>query len=278
MVVNRISVHITTKDRSSELFGLLCSLENQTFKEWDLVILDDASGTPINTNFKYLHDLFARLKLAGHGVYLHMNGLSFGVCKARQKLVDDDVFKDNAYILRLDDDQHLAVDYVERLVKVMEAYPDAGIVSGVTPLLSGPDNRRKLDHILPVVNHIKLNEQGDLVEYADDCGTLYSEGRVLPAHNFRSSALMKREMFDKGLCYEKGLSLTGFREEFFLSIRAMLMGYKCYVDTGAVAWHAHALSGGCRSNDYAQRVEMDEFAMRRWVKQNFKQIKEVLGI
>lgn len=273
----RITVHVTSKDRSSELALMLHSLLYQTYKEFDIMILDDAWGTPIMGNFKFLHDVINRLKIRGHGIGLLRNDVSYGVCKARQRLVDEDIFKDNPYMLRLDDDQVLEPDYMERLVKAMKQFPNAGIVSGVTPLLSGPDFKRSSMHFSfnrGIVNRMEVNDMGDVVSYADDCGMLYDDGGVLPAHNFRSSALMKREMFDKGLCYEKGLSMTGFREECFLSLRALLMGYKCYVDLQAIAWHAPALSGGCRASDYVQRVQLDDRNMREWVRENKDRLKE----
>ncbi len=272
--MKRVTIQVTSKDRSSELCALLHSLRRQTYKAWDIFILDDCYGTPIGNSFKFIHDIIGRLKIEGHGVHLVRNGTSYGVCAARQKLINDDPWKDNPYILRLDDDQVLEDDYLERLVNVMEEKTDAGFVSGVTPNLSGPDFRRSVESVKPVINRVKLNEQGDITTYTDDCGVLYGASIVLPAHNFRSSALMKREMFDKGLAYEKGLTLTGFREEAFLSLRGLLMGYKCYVDTGAIAWHAPAQSGGCRAQDYAQRVQADEFAFRRWVKNNAQALRE----
>lgn len=272
----RVTIHITSKDRSSEIALVLHSLLHQTYKAFDIIILDNMYGTPIAGNFKFIHDVIGRLKIRGHGVGLLRDNVSYGVCKARQRLIDEDMFSDNPFILRCDDDQILDPSYIERLMKVMNDHPDAGLVSGVTPNLSGPDFVKKAEFENNIINEVRLDAEGNIVHYADDCGILYDKSVVLRAHNFRSSALMKREMFTKGLSYRKGLTMTGFREEFFLSIEAALLGYKCYVDTGAVAWHAHALSGGCRANDYAQRVQLDERNMREWVKTNHVKIKEAL--
>ena len=272
----RVTIHITSKDRSSEICACLHSLRKQTYQAFDIVLLDDAYGTPLASNFKFIHDVLGRLKLEGHGVEILRNNVSFGVCKARQRLIDEDPWKENPYILRIDDDCILEPDYIERLVQVMEDFPQAGIVSGVTPLLSGPDMIRKIEEVKPVMNKVALNETGDITYYADDCGMLYDTDEVLPAHNFRSNALIKRELFNKGLSYEHGLSNTGFREEFFLSIRALMMGYKIFIGTFAIAWHFPANSGGCRAPDYAQRVQMDQERMLRWVKENHQKIKEAL--
>ena len=267
----RVSVHITSKDRSSELAILLHSLLNQTYKAFDICLLDDAFGTPIASNFKFIHDILNRLKLRGHGVQLIRNNISLGVCRARQQLVDEDIWKENPYILRLDDDQILEPDYIQRLVTVIEKNPKCGIASGVTPLFSGPDFRRDINNVVPIVNKIELDSNGSISLYNDDCGFLYDGNVVLPADQFRSSALIRRELFDKGLTYPKGLSNTGFREEAYLSLRTILLGWRLYIDLGAIAWHAPAMSGGCRSGDYAARVQIDQNSFERYLKYQFKE-------
>ena len=272
----RVSVHVATKDRASELACLLNSLARQTHKEFDVVILDDCYGTALNGAFKFVHDIIGRLRQQGHGVIIYRNEASYGVCKARQSLIELDPWRENPAILRLDDDQVLEPDYISRLVSILEVFPDCGIATGVTPNLAGPDYHRNIPG--SVMNRIQFDKEGNIKSYADDCGILYDEDRILPAHQFRSSALMRREMFERGLEYEKGLSLTGFREEFFLSIRAALMGYKCYVDTGAIAWHAPAQSGGCRAPDYEARVRSDEARMHAWVKKHHEAIAKALNI
>jgi len=219
--MSRVSVHITSKDRSSELLACLHSLRNQTYKEWDLVLLDDQYGAPIHANHKFLHDVLNRIRQEGHGVHLLRNDISMGVCRARQKLVDEDLWKENAYILRCDDDQILDKEYISDLIAVMERNPKCGITSGVTPNYVGPDFKREVKHVGDVINKITLNDDGSVKEYKDDCGVLYVESKCLPAHNFRSSALIRRKVFDK-ITYEKGLTNTGFREECFLSLRTLL--------------------------------------------------------
>lgn len=271
----RVSVHIANRDRASELCALLHSLRAQTFQDFDVMILDDGSGTPAEFNNKFVHDVIGRLRLEGHGVRFLRNNFSLGVCRARQRLVDEDLWKENEYVLRVDDDNVLSADYLERLVKIMQDHPECGIVSGVTPMMCGPDLVREVIFVEPVINKIVLNAEGDVTYYGDDCGCLYDESKVLRAHQFRSNALIRREVFSK-VSYEQGLSMTGFREELFVSLRAMLAGWTVLVDTGAVSWHAHALSGGCRAQDYEARVQLDHEKAMNWIKDNKDKLKEVL--
>ena len=103
----RTTIHVTSKDRHSELALLIQSLRTQTNKDWDIMILDDASGTPV-TACHFLMSLLNRIKLEGHCVQLIRNEMSYGVCRARQLLIDKDEFN-NPLTCRLDDDDFTTV-------------------------------------------------------------------------------------------------------------------------------------------------------------------------
>lgn len=268
---NRISIQITCKDRSSELAVLLSSLLRQTFQDFDLVILDDGSGTPF-TNFHFIQRLLTQLKIEGHGVHTERQPYSYGVCKARNLLLEIDPWKENKYVLRVDDDVWLEPDYIERLFKIAESDERTGIVSGITPLLGNPQQSRDTNSLGAVINEIQFNEAGDIVRYGDDCGLLYTDSKIIRAHQFRSCALIRRNVLDdKKIRYELGLTNVGFREEAFLSLRIAWAGMKCVVDTGAIAWHCPASSGGCRNNDYQLCVNIDNEHFVKWSKKTFQE-------
>ena len=74
---NRITLHIATKDRHSEVFGLLQSLRTQTIQNFDIILLDDCSGTPL-TYAHFLSSLISRMKLEikpipENGLFLSFN-------------------------------------------------------------------------------------------------------------------------------------------------------------------------------------------------------------
>ena len=62
---NRISIHIASKDRASELAILLNCLRYQTYQDFDIMILDNAYGTPLSSSFPFLHAVIGRLKIEG---------------------------------------------------------------------------------------------------------------------------------------------------------------------------------------------------------------------
>lgn len=263
--MKRITIHISTKDRWSELGLLLQSLRTQTYKDWDIIILDDASGTPI-VQCHFLTHLINRVKLENHKVKTYRHDVSFGVCHARNKCIEIDDFE-NELIIRLDDDVIIEPDYLERLVKVIDSGYD--ISSGITPQMGSPILKRESKYIKPIINKIEINSEGDILKLGDDCGYGFIEDEIIPSHHLRSCFMYKREIHDK-IKYENNLTTVGFREEAFFCLRAIILGYKIGIDTHATAFHFQTPSGGVRTNEYGQKVNIDEDTFRRWFKNEFK--------
>lgn len=262
----RISIHVATKDRLVELVLLLHSLKNQTYEDWDLYILDDASKTAI-TSDRFVQNILTRIKLGGHDIELYRNENSYGVCRARQQMIDTDPYPDNAFILRLDDDVILERNYIDKLVCGIEE--GVGWASGVTPLWAQPNFVRNIEFIKPVVNKIEFDKEGNITKYADDCGYEYPWNiSHLPAHQFRSNALIRKEAL-KNVKYPLLLSPVGFREEAFLSLAMAWQGWKGIVIPSAIAWHAPSQQGGCRYPDYQQYVSEDNAKFYAWAKEQF---------
>jgi len=272
-----IDIQICTRDRATELCLLLQSLRLQTMKDFNIYILDDASGTPL-TSFHFFNSLVGRLKHEGHGVEVMRNTASKGIARARQQLMDI-VMKDSdsPFSCRLDDDVVLEPDYLERLLRVIKSGYD--IASGVTPPVVAPLHRRPNKFVHPIINRIVLNEKGGFLMNMDDCGRGYMEDEILPAHHFRSNALIKREVHEK-VRYEDTLCEHSFREETFFSLRAHIKGYKIGIDTGAIAWHFAAPSGGERSHkEVKEQSLLNQKLLNRWVKRKVieGELKDLIG-
>lgn len=264
----RITIHVTTRDRHSETALLLEALRGQTCQDWDLLLLDDASGTPVSSCY-FLMSLVQRLQLEGHFVKIFRQEFSRGVCHARNKLIEMDK-TNNPLICRLDDDCIPAADYLEKLRVLLEEM-DYDLASGVIPLLAQPEWKRQTKFVLPIINAHELDENGNLIRNADDCGYCYEQEVIVPTHQFRTNAMFKRSLIDAGVRYPDFLTKVGFREEGFFSFEAILRGFKLGVHTGAVAHHLVCPTGGCRSNTYAQDVALDDATFRAWIKARFEE-------
>lgn len=265
MNAGRISIHVCTRDRHSEVSLLIQSLRTQSYQAWDLLLLDDASGTPI-TNCQFLMYLINRIKIEGHKVKVLRNDISNGVCAARNRCIEEDDF-DDEYVCRLDDDVIIERNYLEDLKEVLYAGYD--IASGVTPQMEQPEFEREVVHVGPIINKHAFDGEGNLIQNNDDCGLSYSSEEVLPTHQFRSNALYKKIVTDSGIRYPKHLTPVGFREEGWFSVQALLKGFKIGVNTGAKAYHFRCPSGGTRRQDYAQCVQLDDETFRKWMKEMF---------
>lgn len=258
---NRITCHICTKDRHSELALLLQSLRTQTIQNWDLLILDDASSNPI-LNCNFIVNLLTRLKLENHKIKIIRNNISFGCCFARNTCIERDDFE-NLYICRLDDDVILEYDYLEKLMKVIEAGYD--MASGVVPHISIPEIKRETRFVKPIINKIDFNEVGDIIKYDDSCGYGYIEEKIILAPQFRTNLLYKSEI-NKKVKYPDNLSYVAFREEAYFSIRAILEEYNMAINTSAICYHFATPSGGNRCPDYSEKVKIDNESFYKWMK------------
>ena len=196
------------------------------------------------------------------GVQVFRNKFSKGVCAARQFLIDNDKLN-NEYTCRLDDDCIPEPDYLEKLIEVIDKGYD--MATGLIPMLGTPCWKRELRFVRPVICEHKFNDNGELILSKDELAFLYDKEEILPCHQFRTNCLYKSKI-NKKIKYPINLSMVGFREEGFFSVKAQLAGYIIGCHTGAIAWHIQTASGGCRYPDYAQKVQLVHQMWLDWLK------------
>lgn len=270
-MANKLAVLINFKDRASELALLLQSLRTQTFKEFDIYILDDASQTPI-TQHHFLSMLIPLITMEGNRIHYQMTEFTHGVSRARQRIVDWALEKPYTLFLRVDDDCVLMPDYIERLMKVIDQGYD--LATGVT-IPFGPAIKRNPRLLKGVINRIILDQEGNFLFNGDDCGIAYTQSKILPAHHFRSCALVKRAVHEKVKYYPTKLSLNGYREETIFSLKMLMAGFKIGCDTWAVNHHLMTPSGGERGT--MNMVPFNHSILLEFVKENKDQLIPLTG-
>lgn len=264
-VNKRITIMVGTRDRPTELALLLQSFRTNTYQEWDILVVDDASGTPIQ-NFHFIQSLCARLKIERHDVKIFRNNISFGVSPMRNQSAEMAIkhYPKNDLLLRIDDDTIAEPDFLQKLVDVIDSGYD--LASGVTPGMSGPDWIRSIQHVKPIINRVVLDELGGFIINGDDCGMKYLESEILPTHHFRSTALYKKTIHTiNNVWYETNLTKSGMREEEFFSFRIILAGLKLGVHTGAIHYHLMTPSGGQRTASQDNHIQNQKI-LNRWTK------------
>ena len=265
------AILINVKDRPTEIAMLLESLHFQSYQDFDVFILDDFSGTPL-TNYHFFNCMVNLMKRK-RKVFMRRTEFPFGVSKARQEIVDWAIKGDYKEFLRIDDDVVLEEDFLYRLLKVLSKGYD--IASGVTPPMAQPTFIRDLKYIKNIVNRVILDKEGNYILNADDCGYNYTDSIILPAHHFRSSALIKREVHEKVKYYPTKLSKHGFREEQIFSYKAQMQGFKIGVDLGAIAWHQMTPSGGERFPESNELIKQNQEILVEFTKEHKDKLNEL---
>ena len=256
----RVSIHCCTKDRFCDVGVLLQSLRTQTYKDWDLILYDQSSPMPI-FQAQSIMALIQQIKSEGHAVKMEC-GQAQGVCPARNHCIDMDDLN-NDYILRCDDDCVLEPDYIEKLIKVIDAGYD--MATGVVPGLGGMSWVRKTENVKPIINYHEFDKDGNLIKFNDDLGYRYDKEEIIPTPHFRTNCLYKS---NKELRYPPFVYY--FREEGVFSFKAILdFNYKIGVNTQAVALHTRPPTGGCRYNNMNQIINQDHQSWLNWSKEKF---------
>jgi glycosyltransferase involved in cell wall biosynthesis len=264
--MHKVDIMICSKDRPTEIFGLLQSLRTQTFQNFDVYIMDDRSGQPIQI-FNFVQVIINRLKLENHFVTIWRNEIPYGVTRLRQIMVDKILEVGTGdLILRLDDDNLLEPDFIEKLVETIDAGYD--IAGCLVPHCAIPFIKRETKYVKPFISDVRLNEKGEIIYFGDDCGCEYIEKEIIPSPNFRSMALIKKKVHQK-VKYEDNLGFCSYREEQFFSFRALLEGFKIGIHTGAVAYHLATPSGGERTQAYSDGLQTNHELLNRWCQKIF---------
>lgn len=272
-MVKECAILINCRDRPSEVALLLSSLYNQTYKNFDVYILDDCGGTPLQT-YHFFNCIISLFNMQGFRIYIDRNPFGLGVSKSRQKIADWARQKPYKYLCRVDDDVFLEPDFIERLIKVIESGFD--LASGVTPVMVGPTFIRD-PKILEVGNQVVLDNEGNYIFNGDDFGMRYTDSKIISAHHFRSSALYKSEIHDKVNYLPTRLTKHGFREEQIFSYKLLMNGYKIGIDTGAIAWHQQTPSGGERFSDSNELVKQNEQILKEFTIEHKDELNKIFG-
>jgi GT2 family glycosyltransferase len=207
-----------------------------------------------------------RMRLENHKIFLRGTDFPHGVSKARQAIVDWALEDDYEYFLRVDDDVILEPDYLEQLFEVLNEGYD--IASGVTVPMTGPILKRETKNVGSVINKVILDENGNYIFNGDDCGCEYLDKKIMPAHHFRSCALMKRSVMEKIKYVPTPLSTHGFREEQIFSYKAQIDGLKIGVNTKAVNYHQMTPSGGERFPNQVDLTKFNQEQFEKWTIEN----------
>lgn len=140
-----ISVIIPLYNAEKYVIEAIQSIENQTFKNWELIIIDDCSSdNSFNVVKNYIEEKGDKIRL-----YRHLNncGISFtrneGIEMSRGK-----------YVAFLDDDDVSVDDRLEVLYDYFQSYPSCDVVGGRTDVVDST-----LNSLILTTNYIDSEEE-----------------------------------------------------------------------------------------------------------------------
>jgi GT2 family glycosyltransferase len=222
-----VSIVIPCYNRWSFLPRVLDSIASQTFKNWEIILVDDASEntrfTPEqNGKVKY----FRLEKRHGSG---HARNIGVGQSTGE-------------FILFVDDDTPLSSTYLEDVLQTYNKYEDAGAVGG---RLIYVHEEKYFDSNPSIEAPVRIGRYSGEVLGGFDRKTL---GTVeVPILHVIS--LIKREDFlSVGGFDETTYVGNRYREETDLFVRIRQAGKKLYFDPNALAYHFYIKIGGQRSS------------------------------
>jgi GT2 family glycosyltransferase len=244
----RVEVVVPTKNRYEFLSLLLHSLTNQTYDNWDVLIVDD-SDKPINmTQLPFVSPLLNYMRNNDHE-WRVLFGAKAGPHKCHQIALDN--AKQNL-LLRVDDDCLMSPNFIEILVNLITEKEHCSAVGG---LVIDP-NLRILEQVAPE-NWKELKEFSGKIweENGKPCHSpalqwlVPRDKEIKKVEHIHSTFLYKKAVaLAIGGWSEMDLSKVGMTEETWFTYKMHLAGWNMYINPEAIVWHLKAPVGGCRSD------------------------------
>jgi GT2 family glycosyltransferase len=225
-----------------ELFD---SLSKQTFKDFEVVFVDNAST---DHSLQLLDGILARGSLEKLHVEIIKNSVNLGYCKG-----NNIGFKhtNGNYVVFLNNDTYVSTDWLQGLVKDLDSHPHIGACQSRI-MFAGTNRVQTVGNLLDrflssgidfdVYNQVKHMEKGMLVNrffYPSGASTAY-----------RRTLLEKIEAFDEKLFYG----------DYDLGWRTRLLGYKIATCLSSICYHyggqatKELFRKGNAFQDYKERI------------------------
>jgi GT2 family glycosyltransferase len=215
-----VTVIIPNYNGEAHLRTLLPSLLNQTYKEFRLILADNGSS---DDSGEYLKSQVP------DSIIIRM-GKNLGFAKAINEGIRYSLKNlDSKFILLLNNDIELEPDFISSGIRAFENHPDISFVAAKMlnyynrDIIDGCGDTIKLNGGSPIARGFGEKDKGQY-----DTGE-YVFG-VCAGAGFYKTELFKTA----GLMDEKFIS---YYEDFDLSFRAELMGFKAYYEPKAVCYH-----------------------------------------
>jgi GT2 family glycosyltransferase len=213
----KVAVNIVTFTSARDIKACLESLQSQTFADFEIHIVDNASSDD-TLNIIEPFDI----------AYLMRSPVNTGFCKAHNELAWR---FPSEYVLFLNPDTQLSPSFIEKLVRALDARPDAASASGKLVRMDGAT--------IDSTGILMLREQRHLDRGADqkDAGQFEKAEDIFGPSG--AAAMYRRKALDDaaigGQYFDE--DFFAFREDADLAWRCRLLGWNSIYVPSAVARH-----------------------------------------
>ncbi|QKR00851.1 glycosyltransferase family 2 protein [Metallosphaera tengchongensis] len=221
----KVTVAIPTYNRKEKLKKLLLSLEESNFRDFEVIIVDDASSDGTD---KMIREEFPDVRYIRHEKPTL-------VAKSRNDAIEA---SKGEYIFFIDDDNVVEGTTIEKLVEFLDNHEDVGVVAPVTCWYTYPDKIMYAGAILS-----KFTRRTIPLFSGRPCKEL--EVKVIEADIFANSYAIRREAINKaGLIPWKRIPWNG--EDGYLHYKIKKLGYRNVTLGSARVYHDVPISEGIK--------------------------------
>ena len=247
-MISKLTVQLLTFNGAKYIGPLFGSLKNQTYLDWELVILDNNSSDDTLTKIKKeLSDFKIKYQLIeGKNNLGFAGGHNFLFSQTAHR----------PYTVLLNQDMYLEKDCLEKLVAFMDEQPAAGAASAkllkwdfanlefTTQIDSLGLRIFRNRRIVDLVKIEAVNGESDTRALA-----VFGVSGALPI--YRQTALEKVKFADGNIFDE---SYFMYKEDVDLAWRLQSAGFGAFIVPSAIAYHDRTASGPRELNDSSARV------------------------
>ncbi len=224
----KVAVNIVTFNSARDIAACLESLRSQTFTDFEIHVLDNASG---DDTLKIIEPFDI--------VYLMRSPVNTGFCKAHNELAGR---FPSEYVLFLNPDTQLKPSFIEELVRALDSRPDAASASGKLVRMDGTT--------IDSAGIVMLREQRHLDRGADqaDVGQFEKPEDIFGPSG--AAAMYRKKALDDtaigGRYFDE--DFFAYREDADLAWRCRLLGWNSIYVPSAVARHRRRVTPERRSH------------------------------
>lgn len=264
--MSKLTVHLVTWNGAKYLPYLFKSLRAQTFTDWELIVIDNASS---DTTVAVLEQELANFPRPYRFI---KNEQNVGFAPAHNKAIRG---TEAPYFLLLNQDMFLSAECLEKMVIFLDTHPEAAAVSprlmrwdfalAETDFEKSLTNR--IDALgLKIFRNRRIIEQYTQMSWDEVPGVAHQD--ILPVFGVSGAFPMFRRAAIEQVAFENDNmfdeSYHSYKEDADLALRLCSQNFKSFVLTSVVAHHDRSGAGPRELDDAA--AAKNKRAQSAWVK------------